>query len=309
MFLSVIAPAYNEVENLVVFCQKTFPVVKKITSKFEVIIVDDGSTDNSWTLLKKLKGFYPQLKIIRLRRQSGQTACLMTGFNYARGEVIITIDADLQHNPADIAKLVAALDKNTDVVSGLRNTRGRPLINRLISWVEFRLVRLILGIKLEDSGVAPNAYKREVMANINLFGEMHRYLIPILAWRGFAVKTVPVTIRPRMAGQSKYKTSKAIKGFLDLLIVKFWQDYSTRPIHVFGTIGLLLMGLGGILGIEEAAKKLIFNISIINSTIPLLAAFLAIVGIQFLVFGILADIMIKTYYKDKSDHQIKETIL
>ena len=307
--LSIVVPSYNEAENLAEFCRQTFQVVKRITPEFEVIIVDDGSTDNSWEKLRQLKRRYPRLKLIRLRRQSGQTACLMTGFKQAQGEIIITIDADLQHDPQDIARLLKALDNNTDVVSGSRTIKNRPAINQLISRVEFWLVRWFLGIELDDSGVAPNAYRREVMADIHLFGEMHRYLIPILAWRGFVIKTIPVAIRPRTAGVSKYKTSKAIKGFLDLLIIKFWQDFSTKPIHVFGSLGLFLMAVGGILGAEEAVKKLVFGISIIKSTIPLLAAFLAIVGIQFVVFGVLADIMIKTYYKDNDHHQIREKIL
>jgi len=308
VFISVVVPAHNEVDNLKLFCQKTFPIIRKITSQFEVIIIDDGSTDKSWSLLKKLKKNYSKLKAIRLRRQSGQTACLMVGFSHAQGEIIVTIDADLQQDPADITRLINALGQKTDVVSGYRDLRSRPFANRFISRVEYFLVRLLLGIDVKDSGVSPNVYRREVLQDINLFGEMHRYLVPILIWRGFKVKTISITIHKRHAGKSKYKTTKAIKGFLDLLIVKFWQDYSTRPIHFFGTIGLLLIAIGTILGATEAIKKLVFNISIFDSTIPLLAAFLAIVGIQFLILGILADIMIRTYYKDKSEHKIRSVI-
>jgi len=306
--LTVVAPAYNEFDNLQLFCKKTFSVVSKITPQFEVIIIDDGSTDESWTLLKKLKHKYSKLKAIRFRRQSGQTACLMAGFSRARGKIIVTIDADLQQNPADISRLINALDQKTDVVSGYRNLRSRSFANRFISRVEYFFVRLLLGTDVKDSGVSPNAYRRQILQDINLFGEMHRYLVPILIWRGFKVKTIPVTIHKRHAGKSKYKTTKAIKGFLDLLIVKFWQDYSTRPIHIFGTIGLLFIGIGTIFGTIEAVRKLVFNISIFNSTIPLLAVFLAIVGIQFLILGILADIMIRTYYKDKSEHRIRSII-
>lgn len=306
--LSIIIPAHNEAGNLQDLCRQIFVEVKKITSKFEVIIIDDGSTDNSWEILKKIKSKQPLLKAFSLRRQSGQTAALMTGFSHAQGKIIITLDADLQHDPKDIPNLLKALTPGIDVVSGHRDITQRPLINRFISQVEQFLIHLILGIKVKDSSISPNAYRREVFQDINLFGEMHRYLIPIILWRGFKVKSIPVVINQRQIGTSNYKTSKAIKGFLDLFIVKFWQDYSTRPIHFFGSIGLVLMFIGGGIGLEEAVKKLIFKISIINSNLPLLAAFLTIVGIQFFIFGILADIMIRTYYKDKSNYQIKARI-
>jgi len=307
--ISIIAPAYNEIGNLPEFIKKTVAALKKITSDFEIIIVDDGSIDDSFKILKKIKLSIKQLKIIRLRRRSGQTAALMAGFNLASGEIVVVLDADLQQDPNDIKKLITPILKGeADVVSGQRQKRKHSLIIKLIAWIERIFNRLFLGIKLDDTAVSPNAYKKEILTDLNLYGEMHRFLVPILFWRGWRIIEVPVNHFPRIAGKSKYRATKAVGGFLDLLIVKFWQDYSARPIRLFGSIGLILIALGSILGIEEAIRKLVFHLSIYNRTLPLLAAFLAIVGIQFLILGILADIMVRIYYQNRPNETIGKVI-
>ena len=307
--LSVVAPAYNETGNLTPFCQKVKTALKRITPDFEIIIVDDGSTDNSLELLEKIKQSTAELKVIRLRRRSGQTAALMAGFSLAKKEIVVVLDADLQQDPEDIKKLITPIiNGKADVVSGQRQKRQHSLSVRMIAMVEKWLNGWILNVKLNDTAVSPNAYKKECLKDLDLYGEMHRFLVPILYWRGFKIVEVNVPHYPRHAGKSKYKPNKAIRGFLDLIIIKFWQDYSSRPIHIFGTIGLWLIFLSLALGLEEAIRKLFFHLSIYNRTLPLLAAFLGIVGIQFLVFGILADILVKIYYQGKSTYQIEKII-
>jgi glycosyltransferase involved in cell wall biosynthesis len=307
--ISLVAPAHNEVGNLPEFIRKTAAALKKISTDFEIIIIDDGSTDNTLETLQSIKAELKELKIIRLRRRSGQTAALMAGFNIASGGIVVVLDADLQQDPNDIKKLITPiLNGEADVVSGQRQKRQHGYLIKLIALIERYLNRLFLGIKIYDTAVSPNAYKKETLIDLHLYGEMHRFLVPILHWRGYRIIEVPVNHFPRISGKSKYRATKAVGGFLDLLIVKFWQDYSARPIRLFGSIGLILIGLGSILGIEEAIRKLVFNLSIYNRTLPLLAAFLAIVGIQFLILGILADIMVRIYYQNRPNETIEEVI-
>jgi len=309
LMLSIIAPAHNEADNLSLLVEKINQAASKITEGFEIIVVDDGSTDGSLNLLLKLKKKYPNLKIIRLRRQSGQTAGIMAGFKHSTGEIVVVFDADLQQDPNDIKKLIEPIVKGeADVVSGNRQKRQHSLVYRVIAGVESILNKWLLGISISDTSVSPNAYHRKTLKNIHLYGEMHRFLVPILYWRGFKIVEIPVNHFKRHAGTSNYKPSKAIRGLLDLLVIKFWQDYSSRPIHLFGTAGLLLMLSGTVLGIEEAVRKIVFGLSIFNRTLPLLAAFLFIVGIQFLIFGILADILIRLYYKENDTYQVEEII-
>lgn len=296
--LSVVCPAYNEAGNLSLLVKKINQELKKLTLNYQIIVVDDGSTDNSFNILKKLKTKYSRLMVIRLRRRSGQTSALMAGFSQSRGDIIITFDSDMQQDPKDIKKLITPIIKGeADIVSGNRNKRKHSNIYKFITWIQSILNRKLLGIKLYDTSVSPNAYKASTLDNLNLYGEMHRFLVPILHWRGYKVIEIPVSHHKRHRGVSKYKPSKAITGFLDLTIVKFWQDYSSKSIHVFGVIGLTFMAIGTIIGIEEAVRKLFFHQSIINRSLPLFAVFTVILGSQFLVFGILADILIRVYYK------------
>lgn len=305
---SIVAPACNESKILPLFIKKTISAAKKINHHFELIVVDDGSTDGSWRILTREHKKNSCLKAIRLRRRSGQTAALMAGFSRAQGKVVITIDSDLQQNPKDIAKLLKKINDGADVVSGQRPVKSRSGLNQLITVLEKILVKLLLKVEIADTNVSPNAYRKETLKDINLFGEMHRYLVPLLKWKGFKVVTVPVSLAPRLAGESKYRHSKAVRGFLDLLMVKFWQDYSVRPIQLFGKAGLILIGLGGLVGLATIIRKFVFNLGLFNLSLLLLAIFLVIVGLQFFIFGILADVMARIYYKDSHDYQISEVL-
>lgn len=307
--ISLVAPAHNEAGNLPEFIKRSELALKKITADYEIVIVDDGSTDGSWESLLKLKAKFSKLKAVRLRRRSGQTAALMAGFELVKGEIVVVMDADLQQDPADISRLTEPIIAGkVEVVSGRRVKRRHDLAILTISAVERLLNRWLLGVTLHDTAVSPNAYKRECLNNIYLYGEMHRFLVPILIWRGYRAIEIPVKHYPRTAGKSHYGAAKAVGGFLDLLIVKFWQDFSSRPIRLFGNIGLILIAFGSLIGIEEAVRKLVFGLSIYNRTLPLLAAFLVIVGIQILIFGILADIMVRIYYQNKPEDTVESVI-
>ena len=307
--VSVISPAFNEVDSLQQFCSLTLKELAKVSPKHQLIIVDDGSTDGSLALLKKLKSKYSKLTVIKLRRRYGQTAALMAGLEQAQGNIVVTLDADLQQDPKDIARLVEPIKSNqADVVTGLRLTGSRGFVARLISRSQQRLIKIFLGYELEDTNISPNAYKTEIIKNLNLLGEMHRYLIPILFWKGYRIKSIPVTLNSRRAGISKYGTTKAVRGFVDLLLVKFWQDYSARPLHFFGTIGLFLFGLGVVVGIGTAIRKFLFHLSVFNVSLLLLAVFLTVVGLQIFILGILADVMIRIYYKDKPSYEIEAVL-
>ena len=290
------------------FIAGTTAAAKKVAADFELIMVDDGSTDNSWQILNQHHQSDARIKGVRLRRRSGQTAALMAGFYQARGKIVVTIDADLQQDPKDIVRLVRAIKRGADVVSGRRPLQQRAWFNQIISLSEKLLIRLLLKIDIADTNVSPNAYRKEVLEGVNLFGEMHRYLVPLLAWRGYKVVTVPVAFASRRAGQSKYRHSKAIRGFLDLLVVKFWQDYSVRPIQLFGRGGLMLIFLGLLTGLLTVIRKFVFNLTLFNVSLLLLSIFLIIIGLQFFIFGILADVMARIYYKDAKDYQIAEVL-
>lgn len=306
--LSLVIPAHNEQDNLELLVEQTNQALKRITNKYEIIIVDDGSTDKSIQALSNLKKIYSKLSVIKLRRRSGQTAALMAGFSHAKGKIIVTIDADLQQDPQDISKLVKAINKNTDVVTGVRPQKDRSLIYSFISSIEKLLIKKLLGINLADFNVSPNAFKAASLKDIQLFGEMHRFLVPILLWRGYRVKAIPVSFHQRHAGESKYKPTKAIRGFLDLFIVKFWQDYSARPMHILGGLGLSLVGIGGLIGLFTAIRKFVFHLSLFNVSLLLLTIFLFIIGLQFFILGILADIMVRTYYQSKKSFDIERVL-
>lgn len=307
--ISLVAPANNEAENLPIFLEKTFAAAKTWRGKFEVIIVDDGSIDGSWALLKKLKADFGQLKAVKLRRQSGQTAALMAGLGQAKGEIIVTLDADLQHDPKDLIKLLREIKRpEVDIVSGQRPKERRSLVYGLISRVEKNLIRSWLKIDLADTNISPNAFRRKVLDQVNLIGDMHRFLIPILAWQGYKIVAVPVSFHRRHAGQSKYRPTKAFGGFLDLLVVKFWLDYSVRPIRLFGSLGLSLIGAGMITGIFTIIRKFIFDLTNFNVSLLLLAILFVVVGLLIFIFGILTDMLSRLYYQKNSSYQIDKVL-
>jgi len=290
MDLSVIIPAYNEADNLAVLCQEINDVLRSFEGTSEVLVVDDGSTDGTFALLERLHQEDPSLRIIRLSRNFGQTAALAAGIAHARGEIIVTLDGDLQNDPADIPRLIAKLKEGYDLVNGWRINRKDPFITRLLpSLIANWLISLTTKVNLHDYGCTLKAFRGEVAKSLHLYGEMHRFIPALASDLGAVIAELPVNHRPRSNGNSKYGLSRTIRVILDLLTVKFLSSYSTRPIHVFGSLGLLSTfagaGLTGYLGVA----RLFFGVGLANRPI-----------LQFITMGLLGEMLVRIYHEGQS---------
>lgn len=308
MDISVVIPVYDEEANVAVLYEELKKVLARLNRKYEIIFVDDGSTDGTFDKLLKLKSKDSNVKILKFRRNFGQTAALDAGFKSAKGDIIISMDADLQNDPADIPKLLDRMKEGFDAVSGWRYKRKDPLSKKLFSKAANIFRKMVTGETIHDSGCTLKAYKKECFNDLNLFGEMHRYIPALLMWKGFKIGEVKVNHRPRTHGKTKYRMSRIFRGALDLLVVVFWQRYSTRPIHLFGGLGILSMLAGIISGAYLTIMKFAYGASIANRPLLLLTILLILLGVQFIVFGFLADILIKVYYKDSRNYSIEKII-
>jgi dolichol-phosphate mannosyltransferase len=310
--ISVVFPVYNEKENLPVFITELLGVMDGMGGEYELIGVDDGSDDGSVDIMRGIAEDTPRLRVIVFRHNFGQTAALAAGVAAARGDIVVTIDSDLENNPADIPRLVGLLGRGYQAVSGWRRGRwdGQMLTRKLPSVVANRLISAISGLRLHDYGCTLKAYRREGLAAIPLYGEMHRFIPAYMHWRGGRVAEVPVGHRPRIHGRSNYGISRMYRVILDLLLIKFLTRYMNRPIHFFGGIGLLSLVLGAGAGVWAVALKIISGTSIIRTPLPVLAALFLIVGVQLIVMGILAEVMMRTYYESqkKTPYDVKERI-
>ena len=308
MHLSIVVPVYNEEKNVVILYKELKTVLGKFKKDYEIIFVDDGSTDSTFKELERLNKNDRRLRIIRFRKNFGQTAALDAGFKHAKGKVIVSIDADLQNDPTDIPKLLIKLEEDYDVVSGWRKNRKDTTSKNFASRGAHKLRRLLFKDQIHDSGCTLKAYRRECFEGLDLYGEMHRFIPALLSWKGFRITEIVVKHRARKYGKTKYSWRRIVKGFLDMLVVKFWMQYSTRPVHLFGSLGLLLGSIGFLSALYLAIQKLVFRQSIGNRPLLLLSVLFIIVGLQFLMFGILADIMIKDYYKKDRPYKIAREI-
>jgi glycosyltransferase involved in cell wall biosynthesis len=299
--LSIVIPLFNEEENVKPLYGQLKEALEPMERSYEIIIVDDGSTDRSFELLKGLQAEDKRLKVIRFRRNFGQTAAFAAGFEHARGRVVVTMDADLQNDPADIPQLLEKLEEGYDVVSGWRVERWKSawLTRRLPSVVANRLISETTGVHLHDYGCSLKAYRSEVVKNINLYGELHRFIPAMASWMGVSVAEIPVHYRSRQFGRSKYGMSRTIKVILDLLTVRFLLSYSTRPIHIFGSLGLAMSGLGGILGLYLSVVKLALGQDIGDRPLLLLAILLMVLGVQMITMGLLGELVVRTYHESQ----------
>ncbi|MFB0535133.1 MAG: glycosyltransferase family 2 protein [Anaerolineae bacterium] len=299
--LSIVIPLFNEEENVKPLYAQLKEALEPMERSYEIIIVDDGSTDRSFELLKGLQAHDKRLKVIRFRRNFGQTAAFAAGFEHARGRVVVTMDADLQNDPADIPQLLEKLEEGYDVVSGWRVERWKSawLTRRLPSVVANRLISETTGVHLHDYGCSLKAYRSEVVKNINLYGELHRFIPAMASWMGVSVAEIPVHYRARQFGRSKYGMSRTIKVILDLLTVRFLLSYSTRPIHIFGSLGLAMSGLGGILGLYLSVVKLALGEDIGDRPLLLLAILLMVLGVQMITMGLLGELVVRTYHESQ----------
>ncbi len=309
--LSIVTPVYNEVENLPILFREITEALAPLNLDYEVIAVNDGSTDGSLNVLKTSAAADSKIKVISFSRNFGQTAALSAGFSHATGEVIIPLDADLQNDPADIPLLLAKLAEGYDLVSGWRKDRHDKLITRKIpSWLANSLIGKITRVKLHDYGCTMKAYHQESLAAVRLYGEMHRFIPALAAWHGAKITEIVTHHRPRKFGQTKYGIRRTFKVILDLLTVKFLTDYSTKPMHFFGKAGFYSFFLAIFSGLLAIYLRLFHHISLIITPLPLLTVFLMLVGLQFILMGLLAEMITRTYYEtqDKPTYFIKEKI-
>ena len=308
MDISVVIPLYNEGENIGPLYERNAAVLPKLGT-YEIIFVDDGSNDGTWQQITALHRKDKHVRGMKLRRNFGQTAAMDAGFHAAQGKIIVAMDGDLQNDPADIPRLLAEIGQGYDVVSGWRYPRRDPLMKRFFSRGADKLRRWITGEKIHDSGCSLKAYRRECFADLELYGEMHRFIPALLLWKGFKIGEIKVTHHPRLHGKSKYTITRLGKGFLDLLVVKFWMQYSARPIHLFGGAGLLLLALGVFGGAWLSYQRLFLQVPLSSRPALLLAVLLVILGVQFIIFGLITDILIKIYYGGKRrPYQIEQEL-
>lgn len=296
--LSVIIPVFDEEDNLTPLYLALKPVLEGLGKSFEIVFVDDGSKDGSERVLRALNARDPSCRVIRFRRNFGQTAAMAAGFTHARGDVMITLDADLQNDPNDIPTLLKKVDEGYDVVSGWRIRRKDKFVTRRIpsicaNW----LISRITGVRLHDYGCTLKAYKREVAQNIELYGEMHRFIPAIASWMGVNVAEVPVNHLPRQYGRSKYGLSRTIRVFLDLITVKFLLSYATKPLQMFGSVGVGASLLGFVMAMYLSFDKLIRGHGLANRPALFLAILLILVGIQFITMGLLGEMMVRIYHE------------
>jgi len=296
--ISIILPVYNEAENLTLLLPALSQTLDTLDLNYEIVVVDDGSNDETARTLREMTNLH--LRVVRLRRNSGQTAALMAGIRFSRGEVLISMDGDLQNDPADIAPILAKLNEGFDVVSGWRMNRQDARIRRnLLSRLANKLISVVSGVHLHDYGCSLKAYRRSALEGVQLYGEMHRF-IPIYAyWNGARVTEVPVKHRPRYRGVSKYGLERIPKVILDLLVVVFLHRFGQRPMYVFGSVGLLSIGVGVVAGGAAVYYKFFGNKSFIETPLPLLFVMAMITGAMCFLLGLLAELLVRTYYESQ----------
>ena len=319
--LSIIIPVLNEADNLRPLVEEIDAALADTSLSYEVLIVDDGSEDGSFDLVQELHQEFPQVGAIRFRRNFGQTAAFAAGFDEAGGKVIVTIDADRQNDPADIPLLLEKLDEGFDVVNGWRQERQDGfLLRKVPSYFANRLIARLSGVRLHDRGCSLRAFRVEVVRDLRLYGEMHRFIPELAGAAGFTMAEVPVGHRPRVAGDSKYGISRTFRVILDLITILFLRRYSARPMHLFGGVGILSVFLGTLMGFYLAAIKIwagikdgaegFRSVQIGDRPLLTLAVLLIILGVQFIVMGLLAELVVRTYHEsqDKPIYYIRDKL-
>jgi len=294
--LSIVVPLYNESENIPILYAEIKNVMRKLNKKYEVIFIDDGSTDRSYEELEKVYKTDKFVKIIKFRKNFGQSAAMNSGFFHSKGNVVIVMDADLQNDPKDVPKLLDKLNEGYDVVSGWRFMRSDPVSKKLFSKISNWLHKKLTGLEIHDSGCSLKAYTKESIKDMNLFGEMHRFIPALLDAKGFKIGEIKVSHRERKYGKTKYGMSRLIHGFLDLIYIKFSTKYSTRPLHFFGYLGIIPIILGLLIGTIKVIVDIILllnNEPITVSPLLLFSVFLVIIGILFIMFGFLAEMDVR----------------
>lgn len=309
--VSIVIPLFNEIENIAELHSAISPVISSMNKSIEVIYVDDGSMDGTFEELQKIASNDPSVWVIRLRRNFGQAAAFSAGFDSARGDVIVTMDGDLQNDPADIPLLIEKIDQGYDIVSGWRVKRQDNFITRrLPSMIANALISRVTGVKLHDYGCSLKAYRQEVVKNIHLYGELHRFIPAIASWMGILVAEVPVNHFPRKHGRSKYGLGRTLRVMLDLITVKFMLNYATRPLQIFGLAGMVSFLTGLVISGYLTILRLFYGEALSDRPILLLGVLLIMLGVQLILMGLLGELIVRTYHEsqDKPIYAIREVL-
>lgn len=308
--LSVVIPILNEEDSVQLLYTRLTTELDRLDQSYEIIAIDDGSTDTSFARLRALAREDPRLRIVRFRRNFGQTAAFTAGFDRARGDVVITIDADLQNDPADIPNLLAKLNEGYDVVSGWRARRQDPFVRRrLPSLIANRLISIVTGTNLHDYGCSLKAYRREVVQDIQLYGELHRFIPAIASWQGISITEIPVNHAARLYGKSKYSLGRTSRVVLDLLTVRFLLSYATRPMQIFGLLGLILGSISAVILGWLAYVRLILLNPIADRPLLLLGILLAVIAMQFIGIGLIGEMIIRAAHSGQRPvYRVREEV-
>ncbi len=309
MDLSVIIPVYNEEENVSLLHNELKEALTPLGRSSEIIFINDGSTDGTMDKLRELKRNNDSLKIIDLKKNFGQTPAIMAGFDSASGDILITMDGDLQNDPADIPKLLTKIDEGYDLVTGWRKDRkDHFLLRTLPSVIANFLISKVLKTNIHDIGCTLNAYKKDVTKNMKLYGEMHRFIPAIANWRGAKITEIETNHRPRKYGKTKYGLNRTVKVILDLLLMAFLSEYSTKPLRFFGGIGLISSAFGFICFLCVVLMKIAAKVDMTGNPLLILSVLFFLVSIQLVSLGVLGEINIRTYYEsqDKKTYYINE---
>jgi glycosyltransferase involved in cell wall biosynthesis len=309
--LSVFLPVYNEEENIEPMNARLTESLERLGRSYEVIYVDDGSTDGGLARLRKIAATDNRVRVVSLRRNYGQTAAMSAGIDYSRGTILIPMDADLQNDPADIGRLLEKLDEGYDVVSGWRKSRRDAwLTRRLPSAVANRLVSAISGVRLHDYGCSLKAYRRHVLADVKLYGEMHRFIPIYASWAGASVAEIPVSHHKRNAGLSKYGLSRTVKVLFDLITIKFMASYLTKPLYLFGWAGLICLFVSFASAMGALYYRFVRDVHLNRMPLATLAMLMFGMGVQFIFMGLLAEMIVRTYHEsqDKPTYMVRERI-
>ena len=309
--VSVVIPLFNEIENLSQLHSQLTSALNTLDRSSEIILIDDGSTDGTFSALKEIHEQDQRVWVIQLRRNFGQAAAFSAGFDFARGEVIVTMDGDLQNDPADIPKLLEKIDEGYDIISGWRiNRKDGFITRRLPSMMANALISNVTGVKLHDYGCSLKAYRNEVVKNIRLYGELHRFIPALASWMGIRMAEIPVNHYPRKHGRSKYGLGRTIKVILDLITVKFLLDYATRPLQIFGLAGMISFLIGTGISLYLTILRLFFSVGLSDRPILLLAILLIMLGVQLILMGLLGELIVRTYHEsqEKPIYAVREIL-
>ncbi len=310
--VSFVVPVYNEIENVDALVDEINQAGRELKRPYEIVIVDDGSSDGTVMQLRKLNKRNPELRVVCLKRNYGQTAATAAGFYHARGKYLVTLDGDLQNDPADVPRLIKMIeDEDLDIISGWRkNRQDKAVTRKLPSMIANKLISMTTGVEIHDNGCSLKVYRAEVAKDVPLYGEMHRFITALASIDGAVIKEVVVNHRPRLRGQSKYNLSRTFKVILDLMTVLFMKRFFTRPLHMFGRVGMAFCAVGALILGYLLFDKVFLHENIGNRPLLTLGALIMMTGFQFISTGLIAEIQVRTYFESqkKAIYKVKEII-